>query len=230
MKSKAKLDYADVKPDVYITRGKLYNGNAQNLTLYCPLALEMFELLHEKTSAIVNLTEEEFSYFKTLFLTKNLRKRHYLLQQGDVGKYQVFVEKGILRSYTVDEKSNEHVLQFASEGWWLADLSSYLNNEPSFLNIDSIEDTELLMIDKDSWELAMKKIPKLEHYFRIIIQNHLVATQKRLLQSFSETAEEKYLRFRHTFSNCEQRIPLYMIASYLGIKRETLSRLRKQIM
>jgi len=189
----------------------------------------MFELLHKKISAQVVITEEEFEYCKTLLTTRSLRKRHYLLQQGDVCKYQAFVEKGILRSYTVDEKGYEHILQFASEGWWMADLSSYLNNEPSFLNMDAVEDAELLLIDKDSWDKAMEKVPKLERYFRIIIQNHLVATQKRLLESFSETAEEKYLRFLQQFPGCEQRVPLHMIASYLGIKRETLSRLRKQI-
>ncbi|MGZ3925119.1 MAG: Crp/Fnr family transcriptional regulator [Flavisolibacter sp.] len=189
----------------------------------------MFELLHKKIIAEVAITEEEFTYCKTLFLPKTLRKRHYLLQQGDVCRYQAFVEKGVLRSYTVDERENEHILQFASEGWWMADLSSYLNNEPSFLTMDAIEDAELLLIDKASWEKAMEKIPKLERYFRIIIQNHLVATQKRLLESFSETAEEKYLRFLQQFPGCEQRVPLHMIASYLGIKRETLSRLRKQI-
>ncbi|MGZ3998797.1 MAG: Crp/Fnr family transcriptional regulator [Flavisolibacter sp.] len=189
----------------------------------------MFELLHKKIIAEVAITEEQFTYCKTLFLPKTLRKRHYLLQQGDVCRYQAFVEKGVLRSYTVDEKENEHILQFASEGWWMADLSSYLNNEPSFLTMDAIEDAELLLIDKASWEKAMEKIPKLERYFRIIIQNHLVATQKRLLESFSETAEEKYLRFLQQFPGCELRVPLHMIASYLGIKRETLSRLRKQI-
>lgn len=188
----------------------------------------MFELLYKKISAVVNITEEEFSYFKTLFVPKKLRRRHYLLQQGDVCKYQTFVEKGILRSYTVDEKGSEYILQFASEGWWMADLSSYLTDEPSFLSMDVIEDAELLLISKPLWETAMQRVPKLEHYFRIIIQNHLVATQKRLLQSFSETAEEKYIRFLNSFPNCEQRIPLHMIASYLGIKRETLSRLRKQ--
>ena len=186
----------------------------------------MFELLYKKVNAIVGITGEEFNFFKSLFLSKKIRKRHYLLQQGDVCKYQAFVEKGILRSYTVDKKNNEHVLQFASEGWWMADLSSYLNNEPSFLNMDAIEDAELLLIDKSSWEAAMHKIPNLEHYFRIIIQNHLVSTQKRLLQSLSESAREKYARFLDTFPDCEQRIPLHMIASYLGIKRETLSRLR----
>ena len=189
----------------------------------------MFELLQQKINSIVPISKEEFDYCKTLFLSKKLRKRRYFLQEGDVCKYQAFVEKGILRSYTIDKKGSEHILQFASEGWWMADLSSYLTNEPSFLNIDAIEDSELLLITRSSWEEAMKKIPSLEHYFRIILQKHLVATQKRLLQSLSETAEEKYIRFVNTYTDCLQRVPQHMIASYLGIKRETLSRVRKQM-
>lgn len=189
----------------------------------------MFELLHKKINTIISLTEEEFNYCKTLFVPKKLRKRQYFLQEGDVCKYQAFVEKGILRSYTIDEKGNEHILQFGFEGWWTTDLSSYLNNEPSFLNIDGLEDAELLLITKSSWELAMQKIPALEHYFRIIIQNHLVATERRLLQSMAESAEEKYVRFTKTCPDDVQRVPQHMIASYLGISRETLSRIRKQM-
>jgi CRP-like cAMP-binding protein len=200
-----------------------------NKTKFRFQSARMFELLYQKIKAVVSITEEEFNWCATLFVTKQLRKRQYLLQQGDVCTYQAFVEKGILRSYTIDEKGREHILQLASEGWWMADLSSYLTDESSILNIDAIEPSEVLLISRASWEMAMQRIPKLEHYFRIIIQNHLIATQKRLLQSFSETAEEKYIRFLHTFPDCEQRVPLQMIASYLGIKRETLSRLRKQI-
>jgi CRP-like cAMP-binding protein len=190
----------------------------------------MFELLYKKISALTSITEEEFNYCKTLFLPKKLRKRQYFLQEGDICKYQAFVEKGILRSYTIDERGNEHILQFGSDGWWIADLSSYLTDEPSFLNIDAIAEAELLLINKPSWELAMQKIPPLEHYFRIIIQNHLVATQRRLLQSLAESAEEKYIRFTKTFPECVQRVPQHMIASYLGISRETLSRIRKQML
>ncbi len=189
----------------------------------------MFELLYTKISAVIPLTEEEFAGLKTAFIPKKLRKRQYLLQQGDVCKYQAFVEKGLLRSYTVDEKGSEHILQFASGGWWVADLSSYLTNEPSFLNIDVLEDAELLLIDKTLWEESMKKLPALEHYFRIILQNHLVATQKRLLQSLAETAEEKYNRFLITYPESVQRLPQQMIASYLGVTRETLNRVRKQL-
>jgi CRP-like cAMP-binding protein len=189
----------------------------------------MYELLYKKINSIISISNEEFDYCKTLFVPKRLRKRQYFLQDGDVCKYQAFVEKGILRSYTIDEKGAEHILQFASEGWWMADLSSYLTGEPSFLNVDVLEEAELLLITKTSWESAMQKVPALERYFRIIIQNNLVATQKRLLQSFSETAEEKYLRFIQIYPDCLNRVPQHMIASFLGIKRETLSRLRKQM-
>jgi CRP-like cAMP-binding protein len=188
----------------------------------------MFELLHQKISGVTTINEKEFAFFTSLFVTKKLRRRQYYLQEGDVCKYQAFVVKGILRSYTIDEKGNDHILQFASEGWWLADLSSYLTNEPSILTMDALEDAELLLLDRSSWEQAMLQVPALEHYFRIILQNHLVATQKRLLQSLAETAEEKYNRFLQTFPDCLQRLPQHMIASYLGVTRETLSRVRKQ--
>jgi CRP-like cAMP-binding protein len=188
----------------------------------------MFELLHKKLSAVIDISDADLDQLKTSFVPKKLRKRQYLLQEGDICKYQGFVEKGLLRSYTVDEKGSEHILQFASEGWWVADLSSYLSEEPSFLNIEALEDAELLLISKIEWEASMKKIPALEHYFRIILQNHLIATQKRLLQSLAETAEEKYNRFLKTYPECVQRMPQHMIASYLGVTRETLSRVRKQ--
>ncbi|MFL5740315.1 MAG: Crp/Fnr family transcriptional regulator [Flavisolibacter sp.] len=189
----------------------------------------MSELLYNKINTIAPIGKEEFEYFKTSFAPKKLRKQQYFLQEGDLCKYQAFVEKGIMRSYTIDKKGNEHVLQFASEGWWATDLSSYLTNEPSILNIDALEDVELLLLSKPLWEQAMKEILALEHYFRIIIQNHLVATQKRLLQSLAETAEEKFNRFLQTYPECVQRLSQHQIASYLGITRETLSRVRKQV-
>ena len=189
----------------------------------------MFELLHKKFSEIISINEEELNYCKTLFLPKKLRKRQFLLQDGDVCKYQAFVEKGMLRSYRIDEKGSEHILQFAFEGWWAADLSSYLTGETSVFNIEAMEDSELLLLSKPSWDTLMQHIPKFEHYFRIIIQNNLVATQKRVIQSHTETAEEKYLKFIQSYPGCVQRIPQHMIASYIGISRETLSRLRKHL-
>lgn len=189
----------------------------------------MFDLLHKKISEKISVTDEEFALCTSLFTTRKLRKKQYLLQEGDVCRYTIFVSKGILRSYTVDEKGGEHILQFAMEGWWAADLYSFLTDEPSSFNMDVLEDAELLLITRPSWDILLEKVPKFERYFRILIQNNLIATQRRLLESMSETAESKYLKFVKSYPESTQRIPQHMIASYLGITRETLSRLRKEL-
>ena len=189
----------------------------------------MFELLLEKIKEHVVITDEEFDFCKTLFIPKKLRKRQYLLQEGDVNKYTSFVEKGMLRTYSVDEKGNEPILQFSFEGWWVADLYSFLTDEPSKYNIEAMEDCELLLITKPSWDIMLDKVPALERYFRILIQNSLIATQQRLMGSISETAQEKYSKLINNFPGCLQRVPQHMIASYLGITPETLSRIRGQM-
>ncbi len=189
----------------------------------------MFELLYQKFSEKISITEEEFNFCKTLFIPKKLKRKQYLLQEGNVCKYTAFVERGLLRSYTIDHRGAEHILQFALEGWWMADLYSLLTNEPSMYNMEALEDTDLLLITKPSWDLLLQKHPKFERYFRILIQNNLIATQRRLIGSLSETAEEKYLKFIQTYPDCLQRVPQHMIASYLGITRETLSRIRKEM-
>ena len=189
----------------------------------------MYELLHTRITETISLTEEEFNFCKTLFIPKKLRKRQYLLQEGDVCRYTAFVEKGMLRTFTVDEKGNEPILQFSSEGWWVADLYSFLTDEPSLFNIEALEGCELLLITKQSWDILLEKVPAFERYFRILIQNNLIATQRRLLGTMSETAEEKYTKLINNFPGCIQRVPQHMIASYLGITRETLSRIRSQM-
>lgn len=189
----------------------------------------MYELLHAKITETISLTEEEFNFCKTLFSPKKLRKRQYLLQDGDVCKYTAFVEKGMLRTYTIDEKGNEPILQFSMEGWWVADLYSFFTGEPSQFNVEALEDCELLLITEPSWNILLEKIPALERYFRILIQNNLIATQRRLMGTMIETAEEKYLKLLKNFPGCIQRVPQHMIASYLGITRETLSRTRSHL-
>ena len=186
----------------------------------------MYDLLYKKIKEIISITDEEFELCKALFLPKKLRKRQYLLQEGDVCKYNAFVSAGLLRSYTVDDKGGEHILQFAFEGWWLGDIYSFLTGEPSVYNMEALEPCELLLITKPSWELLLEKIPAFERYFRILIQNNLVATQRRLMGTLSGTAEEKYVNFINNFPGCLNRVPQHMIASYLGITRETLSRIR----
>ena len=189
----------------------------------------MFEFLHQKVNETINITDEEFDYAKTLFIPKKLRKKRFLLEEGEPCIYTTFVEKGLLRSFTIDEKGNEHILQFGMEGWWVADLYSFLTGEPSEYNIEALEDCELLLITKSSWDLLLDEVPAFERYFRILIQNNLIATQRRLMGTISTTAEERYTRLLHDFPRISQRVPQHMIASYIGVTRETLSRLRSQM-
>jgi CRP-like cAMP-binding protein len=189
----------------------------------------MFELLSKSIRERISISNEEFDFCKTLFIPKKLRKKQYLLQEGDVCRYMAFVEKGLLRTFTIDEKGNEPILQFSMEGWWIADLYSFLTDQASLYNIEALEECELLLINKANWNILLEKIPAFERYFRILIQNNLIATQTRLMSSLSETAEEKYTKFIDNFPGCINRVPQHMIASYLGVTPETLSRIRSQM-
>ncbi len=189
----------------------------------------MYEILIENIFKKIVLNNDEQQLLKTFFIPKKLRKKQCLLQEGDVSKYLAFVEKGILRSYTVDEKGGEHIAEFAFEGWWIGDQFSFLTGEPSTYNIDALEDCELLLLTKQAEEQMLEKIPKMERFFRLLLQNHLIATQGRLVSSLSNSAEEKYKQLVNACPTIPQRVPQHMLASFLGITPETLSRLRKQI-
>lgn len=189
----------------------------------------MYQYLAQKIQEVIQITEQEFEYTKTLFIPKRLRKKHFILQEGEVSKYSIFIERGILRTYSIDEKGNEHTLQLATEGWWAADLYSFLTNEPSNYYIEALVDCELLLISKESWDTLMENVPAFERYFRILIQNNLVSTQRRLMGNLSKTAEEKYLELTKMYPDLLQRVPQTIIASFLGITPETLSRIRSQL-
>jgi CRP-like cAMP-binding protein len=189
----------------------------------------MFGELLSNISEKVALTGEEQELLKSYFTPKKLRKKQYLLQEGDVCKYLAFTEKGLLRLYSVDQKGIDHMIQFAWEGWWIVDIYSYLTGEPSAYNIDAIEDAELLLIPHSGFEEMMVKLPKMERYFRILFQNNIIAKERRLISSISYGAEERYNLLVQSNPGIIQRIPLNLVASYLGITPETLSRIRRQL-
>lgn len=189
----------------------------------------MYELFFKKFNEIVSLTNDEEDIIKKYLTPKKLRKKQYLLQEGDVCKNIAFVEKGSLRSYTVSEKGSENIIQFALETWLISDLFSFLTGEPATYNIDALEDSELLLTSKSAHEEMLQKLPKYETYARVQITGAYIAMQRRLTSIISLSLEERYTYFSSLYPDIIQRVPQHMIASYMGLTPETLSRVRKRL-
>lgn len=153
----------------------------------------------------------------------------FLLQQGDICTRLAYIEKGALFSYSTDEKGNQHVMQFGFEGWWIADLYSFLTNEESKLTIEVLEDCELLMIDRSKHDELLETSPAYNTYQRTLFQNAFVALQRRMDDTLGLPAEEKYTRFLKHYPFCLERVPQHLIASYIGVSQETLSRVRAHL-
>jgi CRP-like cAMP-binding protein len=161
------------------------------------------------------------------FKPKKLRKRQYFLQEGDVCKYIGFIVKGSARTFTVDEKGHEHILKLALENWWLADFESFYLLTPSRFNIEALEDLEVLQSTNAQIEEHLKHIPAFSAMANVISQNYTIANQKRMQAAMSYSAEERYEDLVNHYPQFLQRFPQNIIASYLGLSPETLSRIRK---
>ena len=192
-------------------------------------SLWMYKLFIDKLNEKVELTTEEQESLKNYLTPKKLRKKQYLLQEGDVCKHIAFVEKGALRSYSIDEKGVERILQFALEESTISDLYSFLTSEPATYNIDALEDSELVLISKDAHEQLLKVLPKYETWIRLQITGAYIAMQRRLTSIISLSLEERYAGFTSLYPHIVQRVPQHMIASYMGLTPETLSRVRRKM-
>jgi CRP-like cAMP-binding protein len=190
---------------------------------------EMFRPLRDHIMKRIDLTADEFTRCTPFFSSKKIRRNQFLLQEGEVCRNVSFVVHGCLRSYSVDEKGEEHIVQFAVEDWWVSDLRSYLSGEPSLTSIDAIEDSDLLLLEKASREKLFLAVPKMERFFRILLERQFVASNKRIVDSLSASARERYLSFLDSFPSMAQRVPQGQIASYLGITPQSLSRIRREI-
>lgn len=189
----------------------------------------MFNLILANVGRHIELTVEESAYFTSLLKSRSLRKRQYLLQAGDISRYECFVNKGCLRTYLVDDTGQEHNVQFAIEEWWIGDMYSFLTGNPALYNIEAIEDSELLLIEKKQLDELYNKVPKFDRFFRILLQNAFANMQMRISENMSLSAEERYTRFLQRYPKFEQRLSLKQIASYLGITPESLSRIRRTL-
>lgn len=189
----------------------------------------MLEHFFNKLSKNITLTEADKAIFSQHVIVKKLRKRQYLLQEGEICKSVAFVCKGMLRSYLLDEKNKEHIIQFAPEDWFISDLSSFITNDFSSLNIDAIENSELVLVSQVAHAHLEKIIPEFFKFNYMQYRGAYIAGQKRLANMFTLSAEEKYLKVLNIYPDIMQRVPQHMIASYLGLKPETLSRVRKKL-
>ena len=178
---------------------------------------------------LIPLNKEENELVTEKFQPRLYRKRQFVLQEGDICTQFNFVVRGCLRTYKIDEKGNTHVLQFATENYWINDLGSFHGVKPSAMNIDALEDTVVLQISRDDLISLYKEIPKFDRIFRVLIENAFVRLQERLLQNISSTAEERYQSFLDAYPHLINRLSQVQIASFLGITPEFLSRLRNKL-
>jgi CRP-like cAMP-binding protein len=189
----------------------------------------MFDLLHTHITKRVPMTREEFDLCARFFVHKKIRKRQFVLQEGEVCKHLAFVNDGCLREYTVDHKGEEHILQFAIRDWWISDLTSFLSGAKSTHTIDALQDSEVLLLEKEARDAMLDAVPAMERYFRLLLETNYIATHRRINQSLSASAEERYLAFIKTYPRLVEQVPQNQIASYLGITPQSLSRIRKEL-
>jgi CRP-like cAMP-binding protein len=211
----------------YQNRQTSINFKEQLMKKEKPLLTDIAPLL-DYFNKLIPLDEEETRLVTGLFKGRLFRKRQYVLQEGDVCSQFNFVVRGCLRMYKIDDKGNTHIVQFASENWWLIDIGSFHQRSVSDLNIDALEDTIALQISYENLLFLYKQSPKFDRIFRVLIENSFVSLQKRLLQNISSTAEERYFTFLQTYAHLNNRIPQTQVAAFLGVTPEFLSRLRSK--
>jgi CRP-like cAMP-binding protein len=175
------------------------------------------------------LNEEEMSFVQEVFKERSIKRRQFILQEGDVCLYNSFVVEGCFKMFMVDNNGKEHNLQFAVENWWIGDIGSFHSEEPSKLYIEALENSTILQIKKEDQLKLFVDYPKFNRIFRVFTENALVGTQRRVLQNISSTAEERYLDFLKRYPYFFNRISNVQIASYLGVTPEFLSTIRRKI-
>ena len=188
-----------------------------------------FDVLRTYLLARAPFNDEEMEFVRTQFKPATLRSGEFLQRAGTVAAHAAFVARGCLRSYVIDPKGKEHVVQFAPETWWVADNVSLASGTPSDYFIDAIEDSDLLLIDSGSHEVIVEKVPGYASALRKGLQRHAAAKDRRIVSSISASAQDRYERFLQTYPSLATRVPQWMLASYLGVSPETVSRIRTRL-
>lgn len=188
-----------------------------------------FDVLRAYLEARASFTDDDWAFLRERFVGKALREGEVLQRAGETATHAAFVAAGCLRSYVIDARGREHIVQFAPETWWLADVTSLMTGAPSQYFFDAIEDSDLLLIDPASHQRLVERVPGYAASFRTGLQRHSAAKDQRIVASLASSAKERYLEFTRTYPSMVQRLPQWMLASYLGVSPETVSRIRKKL-
>lgn len=188
----------------------------------------MFDAIDTYVNQCISLTAEELEIFHSLLEHKVIKKKNLLLKSGDICNFEAFILKGCVRTYYVDESGKEVDLHFAIENWWISDLPSFTFRKPATLNIQTLEDCELLSISYEAKEKLFLDVPKFERMFRLLIQRTHEEMMNRFISTVSRTAEERYETFLRKYPTIPLRVPQHLIAAYLGISPEFLSKIRSR--
>ncbi|CAL2076818.1 Crp/Fnr family transcriptional regulator [Tenacibaculum sp. 190524A02b] len=187
------------------------------------------ESLFDYINTYVSLTANERNILRSKITFRSYLKNQYIVQQGDICRKVSFVLSGCTRVFFIDKKGQEQIISFGIKDWWVADIGSFVTQQAADYNVQCLENTEVIQFSYNTIEELYEEIPKMERFFRKIIERSLVASQKRIVRGFSLTAKERYIYFKENYPEIEKRVPQYMVASYLGITREFLSKIRKEI-
>ncbi len=189
----------------------------------------MYKEINKYVSKCISISEQELAYFNSLLKYKKVKKKVILLKAGDVCDFEIYIIKGCIRVFYIDENGIEVDLFFAVEDWWVSDLASFSQRTPAKLFIQTLEESELLFIDFKSKEKLFAKIPSFEKLFRLMLQRTNETLINRLISNISKPAEERYKEFIKKYPTISQRVPQHLIAAYLGISAEFLSKIRKRL-
>jgi CRP-like cAMP-binding protein len=187
------------------------------------------DIILKHVSKHVQLHAGDKEFFLSLLEPRQLKRKEILFKAGGICRHSTFIVDGALKGFTVDKDGDEHVINFAVTDWWIADMYSLISQKPGILTIEAIADSEVLMLQKEKQEELYQKVPKFERFFRILVENSLVANQQRLINNLSLTAEERYQHFMSKYPFILGCAPLHSIASYLGMTPEFLSKIRRKM-
>ncbi|MCW3162342.1 Crp/Fnr family transcriptional regulator [Chryseobacterium oryctis] len=178
---------------------------------------------------VLDVPLEKVSLCSVHYEVKKIPKNQFILQYGEVCRHIYFVEKGLLKMYSIDKNGKEHIIQFAPESWLISDRSSLYFNEKSVYYIETVEDSEVILLQSDFISKLIGEFPNSVEKSDILVQKHIKSLQDRINSLLAETAEERYMKFIKMYPDLLLRVPQWMIASYLGITPESLSRVRKEL-